>query len=287
MDSKEVLYPLLSGKELTDSLQTLPPYSKNIIIADASERLMALASLYKIYVPNTMGVEIYSKLYFALMHSIGKKNTVESVRQLNENRKQVKGAIAEGIIGGADSFSVIGPSGIGKSTSINRAVELIIRNNVMEIDGCKLIPCIVVQTPFDSYCFAQTHSLGTNSFFLLLLYHFSKIHKLCRINEHLCNPTKKLIHLLLQSRHLAHTNFPYVPPLFSFKIKMSILAIDFVAVHTCLGQVHTGPSSRPGQCVIGHDFSPQVLRLGIFSITRLSFSSINGYSCFLNFLLHC
>ena len=58
----------------------------------------------------------------------------------------------KGILGGSDSFTVIGLSGIGKSTAIYKSIELITENRVIEINSpyTKIIPCLVVQCPFDS-----------------------------------------------------------------------------------------------------------------------------------------
>lgn len=55
-------------------------------------------------------------------------------------------------MGGSDSFTIIGTSGIGKSSAISRAINLITENRIIEIEKTylKIIPCIVVQTPFDS-----------------------------------------------------------------------------------------------------------------------------------------
>ena len=57
-----------------------------------------------------------------------------------------------GILGGSDSFTIIGASGIGKSSSISRAVQLLTKEPVIEIDKPygKILPCVLVQCPFDS-----------------------------------------------------------------------------------------------------------------------------------------
>ena len=57
-----------------------------------------------------------------------------------------------GIMGGSDSFTIIGASGIGKSSAISRAITLITENRVIEVENpyTKIIPCICVQCPFDS-----------------------------------------------------------------------------------------------------------------------------------------
>ena len=56
------------------------------------------------------------------------------------------------ILGGSDSFTIIGTSGIGKSSAISRAISLITENRIIETDKpyTKIIPCLIVQCPFDS-----------------------------------------------------------------------------------------------------------------------------------------
>ena len=61
------LPPMLSGDELRKALEVLPPYSESVQNEDAATRLMALSDLYQIYIPSTMSVEIYSKLYFIVV----------------------------------------------------------------------------------------------------------------------------------------------------------------------------------------------------------------------------
>ena len=58
----------------------------------------------------------------------------------------------DGIIGGSDSFTIIGASGIGKSSAISRALNLIDANHMIEIEQpyTKILPCLTVQCPFDS-----------------------------------------------------------------------------------------------------------------------------------------
>ena len=119
------------GKELILSLQSLPEYDEIICNQTADIRLMELSNLYNIYIPSRMSVEIYSKLYLALLHSLQKKNTKTAVQQYNENFKAIKQQSYNGIIGGSDSFTIIGSSGIGKSSAINRAIDLITENRII------------------------------------------------------------------------------------------------------------------------------------------------------------
>lgn len=149
----EKMPPMLSGKELISSLAVLPEYNVNIRESSVSERLIALSDLYSIFIPSKMSQEIYSKLYLALLRSLQKKCTKVVMQQQKENFKAIQQkAYSGGIIGGSDSFSIIGSSGIGKSSSISRAIELITNTAVIEINDpySKIIPVLCVQCPFDS-----------------------------------------------------------------------------------------------------------------------------------------
>lgn len=141
-----------SGNELVSALAVLPKYDASITESSVAVRLMALSELYKVYVPSKMSLEIYSKLYLALLRSLQKKCTKVAIQQKNENSKAIRLQNYNGIVGGSDSFTIIGASGIGKSSAISRAIELIAENRVIEIERpqTKIIPCIVVQCPFDS-----------------------------------------------------------------------------------------------------------------------------------------
>ena len=148
----EQMPKMLMGEELMRALEILPEYDENIRTASDTVRLVALADIYKIFLPNQMSVEIYSKLYLALLRSLQKKQTRMAVQQYNENFKAIQEKEFTSIIGGADSFSIIGSSGIGKSSSISRAINLITGNKIIETDNpyTKILPCIIVQTPFDA-----------------------------------------------------------------------------------------------------------------------------------------
>ena len=147
-----ILPPMKSGNELLSALEVLPNYDAAICNTDTPVRLMALSDLYRVYVPNQMSLEIYSKLYLALMRSLQKKGTKLAVQQQNQNFKAIMQQEYSGIMGGSDSFTIIGASGIGKSSAISRAITLITENQVIETENpyTKIIPCICVQCPFDS-----------------------------------------------------------------------------------------------------------------------------------------
>jgi hypothetical protein len=97
-----------------------------------------------------MSVEIYSKLYLALLRSLQKKVGTSAQIQRNENHKRICQRENNSVLGGADSFTIIGSSGIGKSTAINRAIDLIAEQGLIENYHTKIIPCLVVQCTHDS-----------------------------------------------------------------------------------------------------------------------------------------
>ena len=141
-----------SGDKLIAALAVMPQYDENICGQNHAVRLMALSDLYQIYVPSQMSLEIYSKLYLALLRSIQKKSTKLAIKQRYENYKAIQQNSYGGILGGSDSFTIIGTSGIGKSTAISRAISLITENQIIEMGelSTRIIPCLIVQCPFDS-----------------------------------------------------------------------------------------------------------------------------------------
>ena len=151
-DIVNVLPRMKSGDDLITALEVLPEYNPKICNTDVPLRLMALSDLYKVYIPSQMSLEIYSKLYLALLRSMQKKGTKLAVQQQNQNYRAIMQQEYSGIMGGSDSFTIIGTSGIGKSSAISRAINLITENRVIEADNpyTHVIPSVIVQCPFDS-----------------------------------------------------------------------------------------------------------------------------------------
>jgi len=143
---------MLSGQELMGRMAEYPVYPADIRERSSAERLVALTDIYDLYIPSQMSVEIYHKLYMGILRSLQKKESMQAVCQQYENRKGIRGKRCQGIIGGADSFTILGQSGIGKSSAVFRAIGLITEKEVLEMERpyCRIAPCIVVQCPFDS-----------------------------------------------------------------------------------------------------------------------------------------
>ena len=151
---------MLSGDELQKAMCIIPKYDKQIQeYGNITERLLKLSDIYNIYIPSQMSAEIYSKLYLGIIRSMQKKGNKLAVQQFNSTYKimqninnKTDNQQYEGIIGGSDSFTIIGASGIGKTSAISRALNLIEADHVIEIGQpyTKFLPCLTVQCPFDS-----------------------------------------------------------------------------------------------------------------------------------------
>jgi hypothetical protein len=142
---------MLMGQELEKAMLSLPVYDAAICKADAGTRLTALDEMTDIYVPSAMSYEIYSKIYMAMLHSLKKKHTKDAIQQGNQNHRRLQGLEYSSVLGGADSFSIIGPSGIGKSTAIAKSIALSGGNQIITTENpyAQIIPCINVQCPHD------------------------------------------------------------------------------------------------------------------------------------------
>lgn len=142
---------LKTGEELKQALTVLPEYGEHIWEEDEGIRLMALSDIYKIYLPSSMTTEIYSKVYLSMLRSLQKKNTKSAVIQRNENYRQIQNQSYRGIIGGSDSFTIIGNSGVGKSSAIMGSIAVATDNLILEIEHpyMRIIPCVICQCPHD------------------------------------------------------------------------------------------------------------------------------------------
>ena len=148
-DYAAMLPNMLFGEALRNELTVLPDYNTTIRDAEASVRLMKLSDIYKIFIPGKMAVEIYHKLYMMTSMSFEQKGTIEEVRKFNSNHRLATMGEYHGVATGATSATIIGCSGIGKSTCIQKAMDLF--GGIIECKDPyrKLIPALIVSTPFD------------------------------------------------------------------------------------------------------------------------------------------
>ena len=142
---------MVMGKELEKEMKSLPAYDPEICKADAGTRLVALNEVADIYLPSPMSYEIYSKVYLSMLHSLKKKQNREAVVQGNQNHRRLQGLSYHSVLGGSDSFSIIGPSGIGKSTALAKSIALAGGEEIIitKEPYAQIIPCVNVQCPHD------------------------------------------------------------------------------------------------------------------------------------------
>ena len=138
-----------SGDELMEELSVLPQYRHDV--TTIPERLMALLEVYKVFIPNKTIVDIYNRLYLALLNSLDKKNTLLETQLLNDNYRAIKGCKRYGVIGGIESFRITGTAGLGKTSSIHRCAEIITGNKVLisEQPYKEIIPILFVECVAD------------------------------------------------------------------------------------------------------------------------------------------
>ena len=142
---------MLMGDKLIEELQEIPEYSSDIRCLDSASRLTKLSELYGLYIPSSMTMEIYSKLYLGILQSLQKKTTKLAIQQRYKNYQMLLGNKCNGIIGGSDSFTIIGCSGIGKSSAVMNSIKVATNYQILtnESPYMEVIPCLIVQCPFD------------------------------------------------------------------------------------------------------------------------------------------
>ena len=147
----ESLLPrMLIGEELRKKLLRVPEYNEKVSGLDAGSRLLKLTEIYSVFIPSEMAVEIYHRLYMMTSISLKQKNGRDSIKRLNRNYIHPMAGEFCGVIPGVSSVSIIGDSGIGKTTCIQKAVELIGPVLVTEVPYRKIVPVVMVTCPFDS-----------------------------------------------------------------------------------------------------------------------------------------
>jgi hypothetical protein len=67
----------------------------------------------------------------SLLNSLDKKSTMEEIKALNENYLASKGLKRYGIIGGLESFKITGTAGLGKTSSVQRCIDIITGNKIL------------------------------------------------------------------------------------------------------------------------------------------------------------
>ena len=146
---KNQLNEFLSDDELLEALMVLPEYKKGL--KSKTDRLMALLDIYKIFIPNKASIDIYNRLYLALINSLDKKESIFERTLMNDNFRSIKKLKRYGVIGGLDSFKITGHAGLGKTTCIQRCSEVITERSVLISDNPyrEIIPFIIVECTAD------------------------------------------------------------------------------------------------------------------------------------------
>ena len=143
---KEQLNKYLSGEELIQALTILPPYREDL--SEVPDRLTALIDVYKLFIPNKSALDIYNRLYMAILNSLEKKDSLLEIGLQNDNFRAIKGLKRYGVIGGLEAFRITGTAGLGKTTSVQRCSDIIadkilISNNpYREIIPILFIECV-------------------------------------------------------------------------------------------------------------------------------------------------
>ena len=147
----EALPPMLSGKDLIHALAVIPPYNDSDRDRSTGERLQLLSSLYEFYQPLSMTIDLYCEIYTAMQHCYGQYSIHSEAAAMQNGYSLMHGNALAASIGGGNSFSVVGVSGLGKSTALQRVLSLypqVIEHT--EYHGqkfyCHQIPYLVVQT---------------------------------------------------------------------------------------------------------------------------------------------
>ena len=151
----EALPSMLSGKELIHALACIPPYRESYRNRNAGERLQLLSHLYDFYQPMPMTLDLYCEVYNALQHCYGQYTPAKEAATLQAEYTAMGGHNTAASVGGGNSFSVIGVSGLGKSTALQRVLSLFPQTiEHQRYHGkmffCHQIPYLVVQTPHDA-----------------------------------------------------------------------------------------------------------------------------------------
>lgn len=150
----EALPPMLAGQELIRALASVPLYSTSDRDRSTGERLQLLSALYEFYQPLTMTLDLYCEVYNAMQHCYGQYTPQREAASLQQGYAAMQGKAVAASIGGGNSFSVVGVSGLGKSTALQRVLSLfpqIIHHERYngQMLCCQQIPYLVVQTPHD------------------------------------------------------------------------------------------------------------------------------------------
>ncbi len=170
MKLSKQLAPLLEDEKLNSALSVFPKIRP--VTKSKAERLIALMDVYKMYIPNETTVEMYNRMYLSVLCSLEKKNTLEEVKLLNDNYRSMKSISRHGVIGGLDAFKLTGNAGVGKTSMIQRCIQIITHGRTIKTNDPQreIIPILEIETVSDcsiknllySILIKVDEKLGTN-----------------------------------------------------------------------------------------------------------------------------
>ena len=161
----EAMPEFLSPQELVQRLYYMPELPPDIRSLPMTTRYRLATTVYEAFIPLDFSVKIYNLIYQGILNSYNKKSTIDVIRQTLKirdamNRYEVPRSNA--FLSQAISHSILGASGVGKTSTITRVLNLfpqVIRHT--EYKGqtfyCHQITYISIQCPADcsikSVCF--------------------------------------------------------------------------------------------------------------------------------------
>ena len=111
---------MLSGKDLIHALAVIPPYNDSDRDRSTGERLQLLSSLYEFYQPLSMTIDLYCEIYTAMQHCYGQYSIHSEAAAMQNVASLMHGTASCRIHRRRQFFSVVGVSGLGKSTALQR-----------------------------------------------------------------------------------------------------------------------------------------------------------------------
>ena len=145
---KEQLNKFIFGEKLINALTVLPPYQEGLV--DVPDRLTALLDVYKLYIPNRKALDVYNRLYMAILNSLEKKDTLLEVGLQNDNFRAIKGLKRYGVIGGLESFRITGTAGLGKTSTVQRCSDIIANKILVSNNPYReIIPILFIECVAD------------------------------------------------------------------------------------------------------------------------------------------
>lgn len=147
----EAMPEMLTYKELMDRLASTPLRPENLADMSSAERRTALTGLNTLFIPMDYMYAIYDTLYRAMLSSYSNLSLINIVAQQND---LFLGRQANQFSTQAESCSILGVPGIGKTSTIRRCLQLIPQViEHTEYRGeqlfCKQVLYLMVECPSD------------------------------------------------------------------------------------------------------------------------------------------